>query len=572
MDSAQHAKPPMLASQVQQGMRTFSRNSLALISIIATLAHLLNPAAAAALAPLHPASGLLTQFQGRAAQDLLQTLSAEQAAAMSDIGSDMDMPSLVVTPYVRDVAGILPNSHIRLTSADTLSDTKIFVLLAAIVFIFLIALGVAMARVSRNRNQRHTEHIRQQIVTAHRPPETLNRTILDLLPVYEVTEKKQLRKISAFCSPRVAFNECFADDASDYSSDDDIPIGMRYDPRIPMQKFSPGISEPLSGGYGSESANNMQYTAAAASHYHRSSFPNSHFADGNCDADGDVEMTEWETSGAPRMPGKWPMPRIMHTIPSSIEPPPSVAAPIFATSRYRNYSAAGSSTPLAPTSTRHSSAGCYLYDDLVPDDSQGIYINAGSVVYQDQSTRSCSRSLDLTSDREISAESSYVKKPNSAWLMHRSQPDIAQRQSRCSMAASDDGTSGLGTCAICLEEFEVGEQLRELPCKHKYHVICIDTWLVSRSTCCPYCKLDIRRWYYGPSLEDALSQSQSTGLDEHALPLDDNSAEPVVGRYRMRRNLIRGRNRRTTRNTGRWDRMWLSMRASGIGGTNHITM
>ncbi|KAK1571643.1 hypothetical protein Q3G72_020660 [Acer saccharum] len=47
-----------------------------------------------------------------------------------------------------------------------------------------------------------------------------------------------------------------------------------------------------------------------------------------------------------------------------------------------------------------------------------------------------------------------------------------------------------GTCAICLCEFEEGEELRTLPeCLHSYHVPCIDMWLHSHSNC-PMCRTD----------------------------------------------------------------------------------
>lgn len=46
-------------------------------------------------------------------------------------------------------------------------------------------------------------------------------------------------------------------------------------------------------------------------------------------------------------------------------------------------------------------------------------------------------------------------------------------------------------CAICLEDFEDGVQLRKLPCKHEFHVNCIDPWLLTRKKLCPICKADI---------------------------------------------------------------------------------
>ncbi|KAJ6357738.1 hypothetical protein OIU78_005560 [Salix suchowensis] len=49
---------------------------------------------------------------------------------------------------------------------------------------------------------------------------------------------------------------------------------------------------------------------------------------------------------------------------------------------------------------------------------------------------------------------------------------------------------GDGTCAICLNEFEEGEELRILPeCLHSYHVDCIDMWLHSHTNC-PMCRTD----------------------------------------------------------------------------------
>ncbi|KAH6834112.1 Protease-associated RING/U-box zinc finger family protein [Perilla frutescens var. hirtella] len=48
------------------------------------------------------------------------------------------------------------------------------------------------------------------------------------------------------------------------------------------------------------------------------------------------------------------------------------------------------------------------------------------------------------------------------------------------------------TCAICLEDYNLGEKLRILPCRHKFHAICVDAWLTSWRTFCPVCKRDAR--------------------------------------------------------------------------------
>lgn len=47
-----------------------------------------------------------------------------------------------------------------------------------------------------------------------------------------------------------------------------------------------------------------------------------------------------------------------------------------------------------------------------------------------------------------------------------------------------------GVCAVCLGEFEEGEELRTLPeCMHSFHVPCIDMWLYSHPNC-PVCRTD----------------------------------------------------------------------------------
>ncbi|KAJ8631759.1 hypothetical protein MRB53_025082 [Persea americana] len=43
------------------------------------------------------------------------------------------------------------------------------------------------------------------------------------------------------------------------------------------------------------------------------------------------------------------------------------------------------------------------------------------------------------------------------------------------------------TCSICLEQVNMGELIRSLPCLHQFHANCIDPWLRQQGTC-PVCK------------------------------------------------------------------------------------
>nr|XP_044988479.1 E3 ubiquitin-protein ligase ZNRF3 isoform X2 [Jaculus jaculus] len=51
-------------------------------------------------------------------------------------------------------------------------------------------------------------------------------------------------------------------------------------------------------------------------------------------------------------------------------------------------------------------------------------------------------------------------------------------------------SSSTSDCAICLEKYVDGEELRVIPCTHRFHRKCVDPWLLQHHTC-PHCRHNI---------------------------------------------------------------------------------
>lgn len=64
-----------------------------------------------------------------------------------------------------------------------------------------------------------------------------------------------------------------------------------------------------------------------------------------------------------------------------------------------------------------------------------------------------------------------------------------QRESSCG-ALDSLSSSSTSDCAICLEKYMDGEELRVIPCAHRFHKKCVDPWLLQHHTC-PHCRHNI---------------------------------------------------------------------------------
>ncbi|KAJ1926953.1 hypothetical protein IWQ60_003353 [Tieghemiomyces parasiticus] len=78
-------------------------------------------------------------------------------------------------------------------------------------------------------------------------------------------------------------------------------------------------------------------------------------------------------------------------------------------------------------------------------------------------------------------------------------------------------------CVICLDPFKSKSQTRRLPCKHIFHLDCIDEWLVRKMSVCPLCKFDCAAYCLnkaGPAYRQKMRQIRSHRI---VVPEPDNT-------------------------------------------------
>jgi len=133
--------------------------------------------------------------------------------------------------------------------------------------------------------------------------------------------------------------------------------------------------------------------------------------------------------------------------------------------------------------------------------------------------------------------------PSSTTETHQGQPEAgtgavtdATTQSAFSRP---DGTDEDGTlqCSICTEDFTIGEEVRVLPCNHKFHPACVDPWLLNVSGTCPLCRIDLRpKNEQGEPIDDAENQNAEPSL---LAPIGNQTGQGGTMPFQLR-NAARG--------------------------------
>lgn len=94
-----------------------------------------------------------------------------------------------------------------------------------------------------------------------------------------------------------------------------------------------------------------------------------------------------------------------------------------------------------------------------------------------------------TGDDEQQQQQHHHKTSTQETVQPASQvPDAASTEEKHKSgtpSAKPNPDTGNFSCPICTDDFIKGQDLRVLPCNHKFHPECIDPWLVNVSGTCP---------------------------------------------------------------------------------------
>lgn len=115
------------------------------------------------------------------------------------------------------------------------------------------------------------------------------------------------------------------------------------------------------------------------------------------------------------------------------------------------------------------------------------------VKFGEKDETAAAKEIDIEMDATKIAQS--PDKSKAATVEVAEQEKDTKSNAAASMNATNaDGTDEAGQlgCSICTEDFNKGEEVRVLPCNHKFHPECVDPWLLNVSGTCPLCRIDLR--------------------------------------------------------------------------------
>ncbi|KAI4212696.1 MAG: hypothetical protein LQ351_004587 [Letrouitia transgressa] len=138
----------------------------------------------------------------------------------------------------------------------------------------------------------------------------------------------------------------------------------------------------------------------------------------------------------------------------------------------------------------------------------------------------------IASENESSSAPQESRKSSSGGVIETEAASESVEQPASSDDPIANADNGLA-CSVCTDDFSKGQDVRILPCKHKFHPECIDPWLLNVSGTCPLCRVDLR---------PTASEGQSDSADPESSAEPGPSPNPYLMGSRTRPQDRRSRN------------------------------
>lgn len=110
----------------------------------------------------------------------------------------------------------------------------------------------------------------------------------------------------------------------------------------------------------------------------------------------------------------------------------------------------------------------------------------------------------LTKLHKLPIEMFYTEEEYQQWNESKLQRELKRRQLGWEFSTKSEMINALmksrdssgEACTVCLEDYESEDVLRVLPCEHRFHIECVDPWIISSTdysspVSCPICKKEL---------------------------------------------------------------------------------
>ncbi|KAK9480432.1 hypothetical protein V1514DRAFT_169777 [Lipomyces japonicus] len=172
------------------------------------------------------------------------------------------------------------------------------------------------------------------------------------------------------------------------------------------------------------------------------------------------------------------------------------------------------------------------FPSAMPSASIGGRHNKGSQIGLDPNGEEVSRQVTVSTDQDSSSIDS--KELMAAGTVETAETITETNDNHGPFPSTQ--MFPMESCPICFESFQPGQELRLLPCHHGFHAACVDPWLLTTSSQCPLCRVDLNL-QIGEAIPDTPPGSAEASHRSHDPTIIPQHVEESALSFRLNRIL-----------------------------------